>query len=237
VRYLWVLLNTAIWTTVIGTVGLIISIFEPTRGKTLGYCARLWAKTILFFSGVSYSISGLEKLDKHGAYIFAGNHASGFDILLGYATLPYWIVSIAKVELKSIPVLGWIMRAGGHVFIDRRSHDKAMATLEKTKNSLTETPRSIMLFPEGTRTKDGSLRPFKRGGLLLGIETGIPVAPVAYCGTFDLLEKGSWSMGKNPIELKIGDPIDSTQYSFETRKQFANDIQESVQSLLDDYRK
>lgn len=233
-RYIWVLFQTAIWTTLLGTLGILISLIEPTRGKSLGVFARWWAKLILFFSGVRYSVQGLDKLDKNQSYVFAGNHASGFDILLGYAGLPFWIVSIAKKELRSIPVLGWVMRAGGHVFIDRSRHDSAMNTLDKTKQSLKETPRSIMLFPEGTRTQDGSLRPFKRGGLLVGVELKMPIVPVAYCGTFHLLGKDSWKMGSNPIVLKIGDPIPTDAHSVDSRRALAIEVQQSVQTLLDD---
>ena len=100
-RYIWILFNTVIWTTLLGFFGIVVSIFEPRRGRTLGYCANLWAKLILFFGGVKYSVKGLEFLKSNGSYIFAGNHASEFDILLAFAGLPYWVVSIAKIELKS----------------------------------------------------------------------------------------------------------------------------------------
>ena len=100
-RYIWILFNTVIWTTLLGFLGIIVSIFELRRGRTLGYCANLWAKLILFFGGVKYSVKGLEFLKPNGSYIFAGNHASGFDILLAFAGLPYWVVSIAKIELTN----------------------------------------------------------------------------------------------------------------------------------------
>jgi len=200
----------------------------------LGLIARVWAKIILFFSGIPYTINGLENLDTKKNYIFAGNHASGFDILLAFAGLPYWLVSIAKIELRSIPILGWVMRAARHIFVDRSNHDNAIKSLEKAKESLDDLPRSVLLFPEGTRTKDGSLGVFKRGGLLLGIQAGIPIVPIAFVGTFDVLEKGSWSLNKHPIELRIGKPITTESFSYETKREMAEMVRKSVKILLDE---
>lgn len=232
-RYFWVLFNTAVWTTILGLTGIIITLFESKQGRTLGYFATIWAQLILFFGGVSYSVKGLDNLNPDGSYLFAGNHASGFDILLAFAGLPFWLVSIAKIELRSIPVLGWVMRAAGHIFIDRSNHDKAMASLRKAKDTLREIPRSVLLFPEGTRTRDGSLGTFKQGGLLVGVEAGIPIVPIAFVRTFDVLEKGSWRMKTHPIELRIGNPIPSDTYSYQTRKDLARHVREEVKELLE----
>ena len=198
----------------------------------MGHCANLWGKLILFFSGVKYTIKGLENLDPDGSYIFAGNHASGFDILLAFAGLPYWIVSVAKIELKSIIILGWVMSTAGHIFVDRGRSERALKSLEKAKSSLIKMPRSVLLFPEGTRTRDGSLGQFKRGGLLISVDTGIPIVPVAFKGTFEMLEKGSWSMKNHLVEMRVGKPILPDSYSNETRRELANDVKTKVQELL-----
>ena len=83
-RYFWVIINTIFWTTTLGAIGILSSIFESKKGKMLGACAQIWAKLILRIGGVSYSVEGLENLDKNKSYVFAGNHASGFDILLAF---------------------------------------------------------------------------------------------------------------------------------------------------------
>ncbi len=232
-RYIWILILTAIWTTLLGLFGILVSLFEPKKGRTLGTCAQIWAKLILFMGGITYTVKGLENLDLNKSYIFAGNHASGFDILLAFAGLPFWLVSIAKIELKSIPLLGWVMQVGGHIFIERGRQDKAIETLNIAKESLKNTPRSVLLFPEGTRTADGTLKPFKRGGLLIGVETGIQIVPVAFVGTFEMLDKDSWIMKNHPIELRIGIPIPSENYSNDTRRELAVIVQQNVQALLD----
>ena len=231
-RYIWILILTAIWTTILGVFGVIVSIIEPRRGRTLGTCARIWAKLILFFGGVKYSVSGLENLDLKNSYIFAGNHASGFDILLAFAGLPFWLVSIAKIELRSIPILGWVMRAGGHIFIDRSRQEKVFDILNKAKESLKKMPRSVLLFPEGTRTKDGNLGNFKRGGMMISLETGIPIVPVAFVNTFEMMDKDSWIMKNHLLELRIGKPILPTSFTVERRRELAKQVQNEVQILL-----
>ena len=166
------------------------------------------------------------------SYIFAGNHSSGFDILLGFAGLPFWIVSIAKIELKSIFVLGTVMKIAGHIFVDRNKSESALRILEKVKTSLIEKPRSILLFPEGTRTVDGSLGQFKRGGLLLAIDTKMPIVPMTFIGSYDMFGKGSWSMKGHRVELRIGNPIDPNNYSYESRRELAQFVREKVKELM-----
>ena len=230
-RYFWILFNTAFWTTILGSFGIFISFFEFRKGRVLGICARLWAKLILFLGGVRYSVKNLDNLDKKGSYVFAGNHASGFDILLAFACLPYWIISIAKIELKSIFILGTVMEKAGHIFIDRKNHDKAMETLKNAKDSFVTMPRSILLYPEGTRTLDGSIGNFKPGGLLFAAEIGLPIVPIYYSGTFELLKKGSWKIKNRKLELRIGAPIKTENYNFKKRRLLAQKVQEEVLKL------
>ena len=231
-RYVWIIFNAAIWTSFFGLLGIFASTFEPNKGKTLGHCARLWGKFILFFTGVRYSVKGLENLDPKGPYIFACNHASGYDVPLAFAGLPYWLISIAKIELKSVFILGWVMETAGHIFVDRKRSENAVASLEKSKESLIKNPRSILLFPEGTRTLDGELGFFKRGGLMLSLDTGIPVVPVGLVGTFDMLKKGTWSFKNQPLEIRIGDPIHPKTFSNDSKNSLAKYVKSQVNNLL-----
>ena len=144
-RYLWVIINTTFWTIICGTFGILFSFIESKRGRTLGICARIWAKLILLVGGFSYSVEGLKNLDKDKCYVFAGNHTSAFDILLAYATIPFWIVSIAKIELRSIFFLGFVMNSAGHIFVDRKNHEKAINALNDAKKSLLKNPTFFFL--------------------------------------------------------------------------------------------
>jgi 1-acyl-sn-glycerol-3-phosphate acyltransferase len=136
------------------------------------------------------------------------------------------------MELKKVIVLGWVMSTAGHIFIDRKKSENALRVLEKAKNSLIDKPRSILLFPEGTRTRDGSLGPFKRGGLLLSIDTEMPIVPIAFIGTYDMLGKGSWSMKGHRVELRVGRPIDPGNYSYDDRRELAKFVREKVKELI-----
>ena len=232
-RYIWIIFNAAIWTSFFGLLGIFASIFESNKGKTLGHCARLWGKFILFFTGVRYSVKGLDNLDPKGPYIFACNHASGYDVPLAFAGLPYWLISIAKIELKSVFILGWVMETAGHIFVDRKRSENAIASLEKSKRSLINNPRSILLFPEGTRTMDGELGFFKRGGLMLSLDTGIPIVPVGLVGTFEMLKKGTWSFKNQPLEIRIGNPIHPKAFSNDSKNNLAKYVKSQVSALLD----
>ena len=230
-RGFWALFNASILTTILGTIGALASIVETKKGRTMGHCARIWANLILITSGIPYKVIGLEHLDPNNQYIFAGNHGSVFDIPLAFATLPYWLVPVAKIELRKTLVLGWVMNAGGHVFVDRRSHEKSIASMKKARDSLIKTPRSVMLWPEGSRTKDGTIAPFKRGGLLISIETGMPVVPVAFVNSYKLHKKGSWTVKKVAVEVRIGKPIQVNHHTKENRKEFVANIRDAVIQL------
>ncbi len=232
-RYIWIIFNAAIWTSFFGLLGIFASIFETNKGKTLGHCARLWGKFILFFTGVRYSVKGLDNLDPEGPYIFACNHASGYDVPLAFAGLPYWLISIAKIELKSVFILGWVMKTAGHIFVDRKRSENAIASLENSKESLIKNPRSILLFPEGTRTMDGKLGFFKRGGLMLSLDTGIPIVPVGIVGTYEMLKKGTWSFKNQPLEIRIGNPIHPKTFSNDSKNSLAKYVKKQVNVLLD----
>ena len=231
-RFGWVLLNTIFWTLIFGLPGIFLTIFESNKGRILGYCARMWAKYILFFCRIEYSVKGLENLNPSSNYIFAGNHASMFDIPLAFAGLPYWLVPIAKKELKSVFILGWIMNTAGHIWVDRKRSEDALKSLARAKASLKSMPRSILLFPEGTRTKDGSLGSFKKGGLLLSKETNIPIVPIAFIGTYNLLNKNSFKMHGNRLELRVGKPLPVKESFFENKNELAKNIRLRVGELL-----
>tara|TARA_B100001564_G_scaffold211164_1_gene177670 strand:- start:1 stop:579 length:579 start_codon:yes stop_codon:yes gene_type:complete len=192
----------------------------------------LWGKFILFTCGIKYKVSGLNNIDSKINYIFAGNHTSMLDIPIAFSGLPYWLVPIAKIELKSVMLLGWVMKTAGHIFVDRKKSESALRILEKVKISLIEKPRSILLFPEGTRTIDGSLGQFKRGGLLLAIDTKMPIVPIAFIGSYEMFGKGSWSMRGHSVELRVGSPIDPNNYSYESRRELAQFVREKVKELM-----
>jgi len=214
---------------------IIVFPFDFTKGKILSKIVKSWARIIFFSTGIKTKIIGLENLDNSKHYIFAANHSSSLDIPLMLGFIPFWIVPISKIELKWIPFLGWAMQMAGHVFVDRSKHERAMSSIKSIKISLLKRPRSILLFPEGFRTKDGQVNQFKSGGLSLGIEAKLPIAPVAIIGTFDSLKKDSKLFINNLLIIKVGNPIDTRGYTEKDRKILANIVCDRVKELKNDH--
>ena len=232
-KYYWLILNTIIWTIFFGLFGIFASFFEKDKGKILGVCARNWGKSILFFSGIKWSVSGLKNIKSNKKpYFFVSNHASALDIPLAFAGIPNWLVSIAKIELKSVFILGWVMSSGGHIFVDRRNKDKAYKSLEDAKKLLNSSPRSVLLFPEGTRTKNGDLLKMKTGGINVAIELGIPIIPMACKGTFEMLKNNANSLGVGVLELRIGEPIITEKDKKLKKHEIAILVKEKIENLL-----
>ena len=173
--FFWLIIVTVFWTVFFSSIILLSFPFDFTGGRFLNNLIRVWAKLIFASVGIKVKINGLSNLDLNKNYIFAPNHSSSLDIPLMLGFTPLWLLPIAKKELRWIPFLGWAMKLAGHIFIDRSNHDKAMESLNKIKISINKKPRSILIFPEGSRTNDGQLKRFKSGGLTLGIKTGYDI--------------------------------------------------------------
>ena len=225
------LIVTIFWTILFGVAVILFFPFDYKKGRILGFIVKYWAKTIFKTMNINVRVIGLDKLDRNADYIFAPNHASSLDIPLILGFLPFWIVPISKIELKWIPFLGWAMQAAGHVFVDRRDHEKAMLSIAKIKNSLLKNPRSILIFPEGSRTNDGKVNQFKTGGLSIGISTKISIVPVAIEGTFESLSKHSKKFVNKLLTINIGSPVDTRKYSLDDRKDLANIVNSEVKKL------
>ena len=234
-HFFWLVFVTVFWTIFFGIITIIIFLFDFTKGKILSKIVKSWARIIFFSARVKVKIIGLKNLDSQKNYIFAANHSSSLDIPLMLGYIPFWIVPISKIELKWIPFLGWAMQMAGHVFVDRRDHERAMASISDIKESLSKTPRSILLFPEGSRTNDGHIKPFKSGGLSLGISTGVSIAPVAIIGTFESLRKGSTSFNNNLLTVIIGSPIEANEYAENDRKILSKLVYKRVKELKSNY--
>lgn len=183
----------------------IISTLFDRSGRIFDRHARFWGILGIKMAGVKVMVHGEEKLPE-GAVIVMSNHASNFDILALQGFFPRQLSWIAKKELFSIPVFGQSMRRGGYIPLDRGDGRKALKSIAEAAEQV-HGNRSVIIFPEGTRTRDGNLLPFKRGGFLLAAKAGIPVVPVCINGSFDINPGGALRLNPGTIHIHIMDPV------------------------------
>lgn len=197
--------------------------------------ARLWGKWTLFWSGVDVRVKGLEHVCKNGPQVFMANHQSHYDIpvLMGY--LPVRFSWTAKKELFRIPVFGFTLKRANYIQVDRQNHAKAMASMELAAQQI-RGGISVMVFPEGTRSSNGSLLPFKKGGVLLALKAGVPIIPIGISGSREILPRGSLCPKPGTIRMVIGPPIDSRNYSLEQRNDLLICVRKAIEACLENAR-
>lgn len=212
-----VLLWISIVVSTIGLSTLAFVTFPFSRtGNIVHHYARWWAKIQLLVSGVRVKVKGLEYLAKKAPFIYMANHQSAYDIFALLSCLPVQFRWIAKKELFAIPVLGWAMRAANYISIDRSGRKKALESIERAANKI-KGGVSVVIFPEGTRSRDGSIQPFKRGGFTLALKSGVPIIPIAIKGSSDVMPRDSLRVRPGEIHITIDRAIDTAPYSLRER--------------------
>jgi 1-acyl-sn-glycerol-3-phosphate acyltransferase len=193
-------------TVPVTTAALLIGSVDPHGKKAYGL-GRFWTWMILKIGRISLKVDGLNHLDRHQSYIFMVNHQSNIDIPVLIQSLSgFQLRLIAKKELLWIPFFGWAMWASKHIIVDRADRLSAVRSLQTAKNRL-KAGISIVVFPEGTRSRNGKLLPFKKGGFLLATQTNTPVVPVTINGSYATLPVGAWRVNPGTIEVIVGQPI------------------------------
>ncbi len=218
----WIVLITFLCTT-----GAIVASFLKEGGNFPHLVGRFWARTIVFVSRVKVSVQGLEHLDPGAAYVYMANHQSMFDILTLLGYLPVQFRWLAKMELFQIPVFGYSMARVGYISIDRSNRKSAYKSLIEAAQKIAQGV-SVVVFPEGTRSTDGQIKPFKVGGFHLAIRSGRPIVPVVIYGSHHVMPKGRLRIKRGQIILSINPPIETTHYNNKTKEV----LMESVRSTM-----
>ena len=186
----------------------LLSLLFEKDGRSYFWLGSSWAKFSLFACNVPVRTRGLENISPDGAYIFVSNHASMFDIPSVMSVLPHVRIMFKK-ELSYVPIWGWALRWGHHIMVDRAKGTEAIKSLDRAAGEIRK-GGSVILFAEGTRTRDGKLQPFKRGAFALAAKSGVPIVPIAINGSFKIMPKKSLNIRPSPIELVLEKSIDTS---------------------------
>ena len=219
-------------TVVMGALSLMASFFDRT-GNSQHRIARIWGKMLLAVSFIHVRAEGLDKLDPHGSYVFAANHASYMDVPAILSRLPYQFRFFAKTGLFKIPFLGTHLRRAGHLTVDRSSARASLRNMSAGARLIAERGISVLLFPEGGRSPHG-LREFRDGAAYIAIKAGVPVVPIAIVGMRRLLPMGSIHIRRGNVVLRAGDPIPTAGLKLSGHTELTLRLYREVSHLLEE---
>ena len=208
-----------------GTVSLGISFFDKS-GRVQAAAARAWARVLLFVSGVKVRVEGLEHIDPAGSYIFIANHTSYMDTPVVLANISVQFRFLAKRGLFQIPLLGTHLRRAGHIPVPRGDARAAVKTLQLAAETIQQKKISLLVFPEGGRSHDGVLRPFKEGGAYIAIRAGVPVVPLVLMGGREVLPYGGGVVKPGKILMRVLPPIETAHLPLKDRSKLTEQVRE-----------
>jgi 1-acyl-sn-glycerol-3-phosphate acyltransferase len=225
-RTLIIILGIILVTAFMAVMAILVS-FVTAGGDTAHKVGRIWAKCILALSNIRVTVKGLSNLEPGRSYIYMVNHMSNFDIPVLQAFLPVQFRWLAKAELYKIPVFGYAMKRAGYISIDRSDRKSAIESLNKAVKIVRD-GISVVIFPEGTRSRTHNIQPFKKGGFFLAVDSGAPIIPIIIYGTERIMPKKQMLIKSGDVTLEIAKPINSSDYTRKTK----NDLMDKVRSIF-----
>jgi len=227
----WVWVFGLLVTPVFGSLAILTS-WIPPRGRIYQYWARWWSRTLLFGAGIDVRVEPAEGARDVREAIFMANHTSAADIVVLFVALCRDVRFVAKRELFWIPFLGWSMWLAGFIPVDRENKDRAREAFDQIGKRLRQGV-SILVFPEGTRSRNGKLGAFKKAGFLLAMRTGMPIVPVGISGARAVLGADGLLVRRGRIQVRIGDPVPSSGYTFAQRAEYVAKVRAEILRLGD----
>lgn len=232
--------SLGIWTVIVaatiffGILAIPLSLL-PGGAEWFRRLSRGWSGVILAASGVSVEILHPERLVGDRSFVIASNHESFYDIPVLFTSLPMPVRFLAKRNLFRLPFLGWSMAAAGFVPVDRQDHAHGREVLDVALRRL-RGGRSLVVFPEQTRTRTGELSPFKSGAALFAIKSGLPLLPVGIAGTFRVHRRGAFHIQPAAVVMAVGEPIGVAGKTAKDRAAVTNALRDSIARLRDEAR-
>ena len=218
----------AVYTVVLGIASITSSFFDR-KGHFAHRCARWWSRLILVTTGVQVTVEGLERIVPGKTYVFVANHQSIYDIPVLFWSIPFQLRIIAKESLGNFPTLGPHLKRTGHMLVDRSRPDKA--GILGWASRLTTNGLSLIVFPEGTRSRTGRMGKFKGGSILLAMQAGLPLVPISVIGSRHVMKKGELTTRPGHVTLLVHDPIETAGNAEPTPAQI-RELAEQVRDVI-----
>jgi 1-acyl-sn-glycerol-3-phosphate acyltransferase len=214
------------------SVSLVCSISDPGKRRQ-SVIARAWARMLLWVSGVTVKVEGLEKISPDGSYVFVSNHLSYMDTPVVLANIPVQFRFLAKRGLFQIPFLGWHLARAGHIRVPREDARAAVKTMGIAAQLIREAGISLIIFPEGGRSRTGRLSAFKEGAAFIAVRAGVPLVPMCLKGTREVLPFGSGHIRSGTVIMRIGEPISTVGVSDRERARITAELRSRIVELLE----
>jgi 1-acyl-sn-glycerol-3-phosphate acyltransferase len=215
-------------------IGILLAV--PILGRRRAFFAvgPMFARGMAWFCHIPFTLQGWERLPEtiregRQSVIFMSNHESQLDPPILVAALPVPAVYIAKKELKYVPFIGWASWAAGVIFIDRSNRDRAIRSIRDAAQQI-RGGQNVVIFPEGTRSRNGRMLPFKKGGFALALEAGVPIVPMATVGGFHVLASGSLRLRPGHYSVVMGEPVQPSEYP--DRDSLMKEVRVRIEALL-----
>jgi 1-acyl-sn-glycerol-3-phosphate acyltransferase len=216
-------------TIISGLIGTVIG-FIPPRGDWTLRGARVWARLVLLGGFIRLRAEGAERVPRDTPVVFMSNHESWLDIPALLATIPIQVRFLAKKSLFSWPFFGWAIASMGFIPVDRENRRTAVKSVEEAAARI-RAGRSVLIFPEETRTVDGSLLPFQRGGFLIALKAGIPIVPVGLKGPRRCLPKHSYLLRPGTIVVRFGDAVPTAGRGVTDKGELMAQVRRAIEGL------
>lgn len=226
---LWMCPLIGLSVVVMGSISLVSSLFDST-GRLQHRVAVRWARMVLGICRVKVDVVGAENLDPRREYVFCSNHFSLIDTPVVFGWMPREFRILARHGLWKIPFLGWHLNRAGHLPVHRENPRVAARNIQRAADEV-RAGYSVFLFPEGGRTREDQMRPFKPGAGYIAIRAGAPVVPMAIVGTRGILPPNSLNLRPGRAELRVGPPISTEGLDQRDAKELMARVREAIRRL------
>jgi 1-acyl-sn-glycerol-3-phosphate acyltransferase len=219
------------YTAVCGTASLLGSIFDA-KGRWQHACARLWSWMILKTSGIRVHVEGLENVTPNATAIYCVNHQSAMDIPVLFANLPVQFRFVAKRSLFNMPFMGWHLTRSGHIPVDRDRPREALKSMKQVAKEIRE-GKSVLLFPEGHRSRHGKLLPFKAGSFYIAILAGVPIVPITINGTPNVLKPDTYHVRAGQTEMIVHPTVSTAGLNLKDAEKLSEQVRGIIASRFE----